>query len=315
MRISEDRPKISVKDDFELVLFRWRYLNKTVNPTEEEISKYNSVIKAASGKIYSIFTKVFSRSGMQLDDVRSLARVHIVSYIGLFSLNKNKIKRLEFENSFIKNNNNPPSQKEIDKKDIKTAYAFVYQRLLENALHCKRKISSEFKKETVKLYFLSTDRDSINNSKKIKNRTFLKKYNFIQFVEIDEFFAKKIVEQNGLKMPNSGLLELPDGSAIRILKKTIFKDPTYLDISEKEIEDSPEEIYLKKEEAFLDSILKQKFDSMKSSTRTNLLKKFLKNSKNKGLEKERKEAYKILRATKDEELKLDTEDVSNFEAE
>ena len=295
MRISEDRPKISVRNDFELVLFRWKYLNKTVNPSEEEIAKYNSVINTASRKIYSVFTKAFRRSGMDQEDVTSLARVHIVSYIGLFSIESSPSKLLDFQNSFEKANGYPPSQDDLDKKNSKIAYSFIYQRLLENALHCKRKVIREFKKEYINLYFLSTSKESVEKSKKLQTKSFLKRSVEIGFIEIDEVSALELANKNDAKIPNSGTVEFKDGSSIRVIRKTLLKQPASWDLSDRDTEENPEEAYLKKEEAFLDSLLKQKFDSMKPSSKRTLLKRFLKESENKGLEKERKEAYKMLK--------------------
>lgn len=186
MRISPRATRPSYKDDFELVLFRWKYLNKTSNPSKETLDKYYDVIKSASDRAFGAHNATFKEMGFEIEDIKALASIHAVSYIGLFSLDVLSNKKAAFISRFTDKNGAPPDLDELDKYDKSSAYRFLVQRLRENALVCYRKLQSINGAIVEKRYFLGP------NKNQTVAKHFIPNHESLGFVEITKEEARDI---------------------------------------------------------------------------------------------------------------------------
>lgn len=296
MRISEDRGKLSSKDDFELVLFRWKYLNKTKNPDKETMKKYETPARDVSRKMFAKFAPVFKSMGFELEDLHSIAMVHTVSFIGLFSLGSNPEKMESFVVKFTENNGFPPSQEDIEAKDMKDCYSFLTQRLKENALHTKRKLQMiNGHRSFFRAFICDHDPGTVSQKRKIL------KSNTDGFKEIDMVTAESLA---GTKKLTSMTKSLPDGKILWITKhrspqkvsviSDIYFDPTRF------LSSSPEEIMIDMENDLLDMKNKDRFDKMTIKNKRSALKRFLKNNSASDTKQERALAREMLKNLKTE---------------
>lgn len=123
---------VTVRNSPELRYLRWDYLVKTENPKDSEILSREDIIKSVARTAYRNYRYEFSFMGVEVEDLENIARVHLISYLGLYSKVKNK------EN---------PTESELKSED-KGIYGFLSQRLLESAnifrTYCKTQAGYNF---------------------------------------------------------------------------------------------------------------------------------------------------------------------------
>jgi hypothetical protein len=288
MRIQEKEQHL----DFENVLFRWKYFNKTDNPANEEIENYRSVIKEATRSVFASFGTSLKAAGIEIEDLRSIASIHIVSYIGLFSLSNNEKKKQEFCDFFEKKNGRPPLMSDIDQKDKSNAYFFLKQRLLENASQYKNRSMKIYGANKQTRYFIGNEKNTISAER------FIKKAEKLGFIEISESEAKTLVD----KLPKEGVVKTKYGQMLRTVNYYTVSpknDKTYFDIFlSSNQNNSPEKLLMRKE---LESQIEE-FENLSNTMKIKTLKKFLNKHKNCDiLRKEVSIAKKMLKQIVDKE--------------
>lgn len=123
--------KVNYYDHLELRYLRWDYLVKAANPKDSLLRKKERVIKYAARKAYYKHIYEFNFMKMGLEDVESIARVYAVSYLGLYSLEKNPTKKDVFKKKFKDTNQKDANLDDVETKDNKQLLSFIEQRFLE----------------------------------------------------------------------------------------------------------------------------------------------------------------------------------------
>lgn len=131
--------KVRFEDEFELVVMRWRYLLQSPNPTDQRMMMFEGILNSTSRKIWRRFKYAYSITGYDMDDVKALGRVHLVSYLGKFGLLEHPEKLVSFVGTFTKKNRKEPTEQDILRKDRANCASFLYQRLEEVAKICSQK--------------------------------------------------------------------------------------------------------------------------------------------------------------------------------
>lgn len=131
--------RVDFEDEFELVIMRWRYLLQSPNPTNDRMAQFDTIVNSTTRKIWRRFKYAYGVTGYDMDDVKALGRVHLVSYIGQFGLLEHEDKLVNFIKGFIKKNEKEPTEQEILRKDRANCASFLYQRLEESAKICAQK--------------------------------------------------------------------------------------------------------------------------------------------------------------------------------
>jgi hypothetical protein len=133
--------KIHSKNDFELCYLRHKYLRRTdINPSKEDIAPYAIIIHKLSGKTYSTYNKIFYAVGLDFMDVVRISDVHLISYLGLFHIQKNPIKYKAFETKFVDRNHFLPAENDILDKNKADFTAFLKQRMEDVVRVCRQKV-------------------------------------------------------------------------------------------------------------------------------------------------------------------------------
>lgn len=133
------KQRIHHKDEFELSYLRWRYLIRTSNPPAEVLKQFeNAAYKCARDSFFGE-KDTYIASGMELEDVCSIAQVHLVSYLGLYSIEHVPDQMEKFVNKYEKTNGKKPDEKEIKRKNLSNMICFISQRLRDLIRICKQK--------------------------------------------------------------------------------------------------------------------------------------------------------------------------------
>jgi hypothetical protein len=83
------KKKIHSKNEFELCYLRHQYIRKVdYNPTEKEMAPYLHIVKNLAKNTFFTYKNLFHLVGMESEDLINIGQMHLVSYLGLFSLEK-----------------------------------------------------------------------------------------------------------------------------------------------------------------------------------------------------------------------------------
>lgn len=140
MKIADINKRISHKDEFELCYLRHQYLKRvTHNPTREEMFNYNKIVENFSRNTFYVYKNLFLMVGLDLEDVINISQVHLVSFLGLFAMERNPDKLKDFEKLFQKNNIRKCESNDILDKNKANFTCFLKQRLEDVVRVCKQK--------------------------------------------------------------------------------------------------------------------------------------------------------------------------------
>lgn len=133
--------KISTREDFELAYLRHQYFRRVkYNPTEVEMQPFMKIVDHLTKNTFFTYFNLFKAVGMYHEDVLNIGRVHLVSFLGLYSLEQMPIKREEFSENFIKYNHKIPEEKDFDQKNKANFTMFFKQRMEDLVRVCRQKV-------------------------------------------------------------------------------------------------------------------------------------------------------------------------------
>jgi hypothetical protein len=133
--------KIKTSDNFELCFLRHQYFRRVnYNPTEEEMKPYMGIVVNLTKNTFFTYVNLFKAVGMYHDDVVNIGRVHLVSFLGLYALDKMKDKRKEWMTKFQIDNDKEPEQKDFDQKNKANFTMFFKQRMEDLVRVCRQKV-------------------------------------------------------------------------------------------------------------------------------------------------------------------------------
>lgn len=132
--------KIHSKNEFELCYIRHKYLRKVdYNPTAAEMQPYMRVVEHLARNTYYTYKNLFSLVGFEREDVANIARVHLVSFLGLFSLEKMDKKYIDFLALYTSKYGETPSELSIQNKNKANLTMFIKQRMEDVVRICRQK--------------------------------------------------------------------------------------------------------------------------------------------------------------------------------
>jgi len=133
--------RASIKDSFELVYLRHRYLKASPNPDPSRFKALEGIAINVARTVHRKFKDAFSVVGFELEDVQNIARCHLVSYLGLFSSTstKQKWERFMERHKEAYGSESSPSDTDLLKQDTAKLSVFIRQRIEECAMFCNQK--------------------------------------------------------------------------------------------------------------------------------------------------------------------------------
>lgn len=153
-RPKAEKRKIHSKNEFELCYMRHQYLRRVeYNPSAEEMAPYMKIITHQAKNTFYMYKNLFALVGFDLEDLVNIARIHLVSFLGLYKLDKLPEKYNEFVvvywNKHVKN----PSESDIESKDRASLTAFMKQRMEDVVRVCRQKARNIKGFPTEEFYF------------------------------------------------------------------------------------------------------------------------------------------------------------------
>lgn len=122
--------KIHSKNEFELCYLRHQYIRKSKqNPTLDEMNIYEFIAIGVAKNTYYKYKNLLNMVGFELEDIVSIARIHLISFLGLFTLDKLPKKYEEFVDAHhVKYFKNPNKWDEMNKNKANCTM-FLKQRM------------------------------------------------------------------------------------------------------------------------------------------------------------------------------------------
>lgn len=132
--------KINTGDDFELCLLRHQYFRRAQwNPTEAEMQPYMKIVENLTKNTFFTYFNLFKTVGLYRDDVLNIGRVHLVSFLGLYSLDMAKDKKKTWITNFLIDKKREPDEKDYEQKNKANFTLFFKQRMEDLVRVCRQK--------------------------------------------------------------------------------------------------------------------------------------------------------------------------------
>jgi hypothetical protein len=132
--------KVSHRSDFELCYLRHQYIRKAKhNPTIGEMKPYTWIARHVARNTYDVYRVLLRMVGFEYEDVVNIANIHLVSFLGLFTLEQTPEKYEAFVNSYYLNNFKKPEEKHVMDKNKANCTMFLKQRMEDLIRVCRQK--------------------------------------------------------------------------------------------------------------------------------------------------------------------------------
>lgn len=133
--------RISSKDEFELCYLRHQYIRRTTqNPTEQEMKPYQRIVENLARHTFFKYFNLFHMVGMLLEDVISICKTHLISFLGLFSMDVMPEKKQVFHNMVMKKDKRQPTDSDFLSKEKANLTMFLKQRMEDLVRVCRQKV-------------------------------------------------------------------------------------------------------------------------------------------------------------------------------
>ncbi len=140
-RPAPSKDKIKTSSDFELAYMRHQYFRRAkYNPTEAEMAPYMKIVEHFTKNTFFVYLNLFKAVGMYQDDILNIGRVHLVSFLGLYALDRTPDKKAAFVETFAWKNYKDPEEKDFDNKNKATFTSFFKQRMEDLVRVCRQKV-------------------------------------------------------------------------------------------------------------------------------------------------------------------------------
>jgi hypothetical protein len=167
--------RVQGDDIFELVYLRHRYFRQSNNPSNERLLSFKEMSDNMAGKNYFTNVATYNITGFELEDIRSIAQIHVVSFIGMSGLKENKDKMEKFISIHKQRNGQDsiPTEKDIFTYECHALSSFLKQRLNELVRFCKNKNAKIRGTRNLRMFFVGpgdldpTDEELVAKHKKI----------------------------------------------------------------------------------------------------------------------------------------------------
>jgi len=132
--------KIHSKDEFELCYLRHQYLRRvTSEVTATDMAPYIKIVSHQAKKTFYAYRNLFKLVGFECDDVINIAKAHLISFLGLYKLDKVPKKYQEFLLAHTKKYLKEAGPADVDNKDRANLTMFMKQRMEDVVRVCRQK--------------------------------------------------------------------------------------------------------------------------------------------------------------------------------
>ena len=294
-RPEAEKRKIHSRNEFELCYIRHQYFRRAANnPSVEEMEPYMDIVKNLSRNTFYTYINLLHMVGFELEDVTNIAMVHLVSFLGLFSLESMPAKHKDFEEIFQRVNVKNPKEKDFHNKNRANFTIFLKQRMEDVVRVCRQKARNIKGLPTEEYFFFYGP-----NPPPLILRNLIKNCEKLGFRKLDTAIYKSI--KKNVK-PEDGPVFYFNGNyyiSISVDQKSL----TLIDFNGAGMDPydsihnmTPEQIFFSAEEREKWSRAQEKFNSKTVDSKIGVLSQFIANNKgNPKYKQELRAARKLLR--------------------
>jgi hypothetical protein len=135
-----EKKKIHHRDDFELCYLRHQYFKRASKDiTAEEMKPYEAIAAHMARNTYYTYKNLFHMIGFDAEDIGLIAKVHLISFLGLFSLDKLPEKYNDFVTLHRDLGKPDPTKEQVMCKDKANCTLFIKQRMEDVVRVCRQK--------------------------------------------------------------------------------------------------------------------------------------------------------------------------------
>ena len=139
-RPQADVKKIHSRNEFELCYLRHQYVRKAqTNPTKDEMAPFLPIAAHMAKNTFYTYRNLFHMIGFDVDDLIAIANVHLISFLGLFSLDKLPEKYDAFVNLYRVEKKPDPTKEQTLNKNKANCTLFMKQRMEDVVRVCRQK--------------------------------------------------------------------------------------------------------------------------------------------------------------------------------
>jgi hypothetical protein len=272
--------KIHSKNEFELCYLRHKYFRRVkFNPTQQDMKPFMSITTHLAKNTYFRYQNLFHVVGFELEDVINIASVHLVSFLGLFSLKKMPEKYKEFVKTFKHAQGGLPDSDDVLDKNRANFTLFLKQRMGDVVRVCRQKAKNikGIPYEECRYYY--------GPKKPPKNiRSLIKDYEKLGYRKLDSAVFKTIKKKAGLvhtslfDFAGNYYVEVPVDSSPIGLNDFAGAD---IDPRDNLHNISPENLYFDMEDVGIWRDREEEFRSKTDSAKADIVRDFISKNKNK----------------------------------
>lgn len=287
--------KIHSKNEFELCYLRHQYIRKVDhNPTKNEMKPYTNIASHMAKNTWFTYKNLLGMVGFDLEDVVSIAHIHLISFLGLFTLDKMPEKYEEFVAAHnLKFAKNPQEEDKMNKNKANCTM-FLKQRMEDLIRVCRQKARNIKGLPTEEHFFYFGPKRPPRYL-----RVLIENYEKLGFRKLDTAVYKSIRKR--IK-PDDGPVFKFNGNyyiAVPVEQKCLSLADfcgAGLDPYDSIHNMTPEQIFFAKQESVDWDKRKEEFDRKSKSSKAETIRKFIqKNKQNPIFKEEIKVARKMLR--------------------
>jgi hypothetical protein len=287
--------RVSTRDNFEDCYLRHQYFRRVkFNPTFEEMQPYYKIAVTFAQKTFFTYRPLFLMIGLEKEDLINIAHVHIVNFLGLFSLENLPDKYSDFASSFKSNHGRKPKKQDLLDKNQANFTMFLKQRMEDVVRICRQKVKN-IKGFNIENYFYYYG----TNTPPKRLTDLIKNHDRLGFRKMESSVYKsirkkaKVFDYEPFMIGNNYYIAVPVG------KKTLtVEDLNGAGMNPRDTLHNmdPEEVYATLEENLVWERRQELFDSKTPQAKANIIRHFIRRNKGKrGYREEIKTARKLLK--------------------
>jgi len=294
-RPKASKNRIQSKNEFELCYLRHQYFRRVkYNPTQADMKPFSHIATHLAKNTFFVYRNLFHTIGFESEDLVNIAHVHLVSFLGLFSLDKMPEKYKDFCATYKRIHHEKPEEDDILDKNQANFTLFLKQRMEDVVRVCRQKARNIKGLPTEENYYYYSAKPPPKN-----HRELIKNYEKLGFKKLDTAVYKSIKKRAGTIYGStfkfSGLYYV----AVPLDKKTLSLDDfsgAGIDPHDNLHNMTPEEVYFNLEDTEVWENRRADFDAKSAKAKTNLILRFIKkHGKKEEFKEEVRTAKRLLR--------------------
>ena len=269
------KKRIQTKNDFELCYLRHTYLRRVkYNPTPAEMKPFMHIASHLAKNTFFVYKNLFHTVGLESEDVINIANVHLISFLGLYSLENMPEKYKDFVKVFERLHGEEPDKSDVLDKN-QANFTMLLKQRMENLVRICRQKSRNIKGMPAEdSYFYYSKKEPPKN-----HRDLIKNYEKLGFKKLDMAVYKSIRKRAGSIYGSTFKFGDYYYVAVPVEQKILGLDDfsgAGMDPYDSVHNMTPEQVYFNLEDGELWEKRREEFDAKPDKSKAHLIMRFIK---------------------------------------